>query len=127
MNYLLDAHVVIWYLENSAKLPPTIIEIIDDPKNRICICTVSLWEIAIKITIGKMTLKSTFDQFLDSIETRDFDLLYIENDYLKVLAALPFIHRDPFDRMLVATALVKDLTIITADDNIHKYDVAWIW
>jgi PIN domain nuclease of toxin-antitoxin system len=74
-----------------------------------------------------MTLKSTFDELLGSIKTRDFDLLHIENEYLKGLAALPFIHKDPFDRMLIATAFVEGLTIITADDNIQKYDVAWIW
>jgi len=68
-----------------------------------------------------------FDKFLDSIKRGDFEVLQIQDDYLIMLSALPLIHKDPFDRLLIATALAEDLAIMTADESIHKYDVPWIW
>ena len=127
MKYLLDTHAVIWYFENSLRLPGGAKEIIDNNDTSICLCTVSLWEIAIKISSGKLKLSLTFEEFLDKIKEYDFELLQIGEAHLKKLTALPFLHKDPFDRLLIATALVENLTIITADDNIHKYDVSCFW
>jgi PIN domain nuclease of toxin-antitoxin system len=127
MKYLLDTHAIIWYFEDSAELPKRITEIIDNPDIGICICSVSLWEIAIKINLGKLKLNFPLDDLLDVIRTRDFVVLQIENEYLQKLSELPFLHKDPFDRMLIASALVENLTIITIDECIQKYDVLWIW
>jgi len=127
MRYLLDTHVIIWYFENLSKIPQEIYKIIDNRKNSIYISSVSLWEIAIKININKLNVRFTFDKLINDIKSGDFKILQIENEYLKKLAALPLIHKDPFDRLLVSTALAEDLTIITADDNIQRYNVSWIW
>ena len=127
MRYLLDTHTVIWYLGKSPNLPPKVKEIIIDSDNRRCISSVSLWEIAIKVNLGKLKLTLPLNEFLDKIQNSEFEILQIKNEYLKGLAILPSIHKDPFDRLLVATALVENLTIITADDNVRKYDVPWIW
>jgi len=127
MNYLLDTHTVIWHFDDSTKLSKKVIKIIDNPKNRLYICSISLWEIGIKMNLGKLDLKFLFDEFLAEINENDVNILQIEDDYLKGLSALPFIHKDPFDRLIISTALEENLTIITADENIQKYDVSWVW
>ena len=127
MKYLLDTHVIIWYYENLSKIPPEINKIIDNPRNNIYISSASLWEIAIKINLNKLTLNFTFDKLINDIKKGDFEILQIEDKYLKKLANLPLIHKDPFDRLLVATVLADNLTLITTDENIHKYKISWIW
>ena len=127
MRYLLDTHTVLWHFEDSPQISPIFREIIKNPKNKIYISSCSLWEAAIKINLGKLTLNFTFDELLYEIKIGDFDVLQIEDEYLKGLSSLPFIHKDPFDRLLISTALIEDLTIISIDENIQKYDVPWIW
>ena len=127
MKYLLDAHAIIWYFEDSQKLPQRITELIDNPKTIKYISAVSLWEIAIKMNLGKLDLKFSFDELLNRIYEADCENLQIENEYLKLLLGLPNIHKDPFDRLIIASAIAEDLTIITADENIQKYDVQCIW
>jgi PIN domain nuclease of toxin-antitoxin system len=127
MRYLLDTHAIIWCFEHSKELPREIEELIDNPEFNIYICAVSLWEIAIKMNLGKLDLKFTLDELLGVVQNRDFNILQIEANYLKKLSDLPYIHNDPFDRLIIATALAEDLPIITIDENIHKYDVKWVW
>jgi len=127
MKYLLDTHAVIWYFEDSSRLPSNAKDIIDNTTNRIFLSSISFWEIAIKINSGKLKLNMSFDKVLDHVKKGDFEVVQIEDEYLKMLSVLPYIHNDPFDRLLIATALAENLTIITVDENIHKYDVTWIW
>jgi len=77
--------------------------------------------------LGKLELKSSFDKLLSDLNSTNINILHIENEYLQMLTKLPLIHKDPFDRLLVSTALSEGLTIVTADENIQKYDVPWIW
>ncbi|MDR1689830.1 MAG: type II toxin-antitoxin system VapC family toxin [Clostridiales bacterium] len=127
MRYLLDTHVVIWYYEGSAYLPKRIESLIDNLLNEIYISSVSLWEMAIKMNLGKLKLALPLNEMLDSIRNREFNILQIENAYLEALEYLPFIHKDPFDRFLISTAIAEGLTVVSADENIQKYDVAWVW
>jgi len=127
MKYLLDTHAVIWYFEDSPELSQEITGLIDNPEISIYICSVSLWEIAIKMNLNKLKLRMTFEELLKNIKTRDFYIIQIEDEYLNNLSKLPHIHKDPFDRMIISSALAEDLTIITIDENIQKYDVSWIW
>jgi len=127
MNYLLDTHVIIWYLENEPDLSSEMRDEINSDANSVYICTASLWEIAIKVNVGKLKLKSGFDEFLNDIESSKFDVLQVEDQQLRVLAKLPLLHRDPFDRMIISTAIAEGLTVITADEAVRKYDVSWAW
>ncbi|MCL2342932.1 MAG: type II toxin-antitoxin system VapC family toxin [Firmicutes bacterium] len=127
MRYLLDTHALIWYFENSSELLQKIKELIKRPENDLYVYAMSLWEIAIKVNLGKLNLSFTFDKLIEDVRKRDFDILQIEDEYLRGLSSLPFIQKDPFDRLLISTALAENLTIITIDDNIQKYDVSWIW
>lgn len=127
MIYLLDTHAVIWHFDGSPKLSQKAMEIIDDSKNIIYISSASLWEIAIKMNIGKLDADFTLDELLLEIKNSYFDILQIKDEYLQGLSDLPFIHKDSFDRLLISTALADDLTILTADENIQKYKLSWIW
>jgi len=127
MSYLLDTHTLIWYFEDSPNLSKEVIDLIDDDLNNKCICSVSLWEIAIKKNIGKLKLKLSLEELLIEITNSDLKILQIEDTYLKGLSELPFLHKDPFDRLIIATAIAEKMTIITIDENIQKYDVPWIW
>jgi len=100
-------------------------EIIINPQNTLYFSSASIWEIAIKIGLQKLEL--SFGNLLNEIDMVGFSVLQIENSYLKELTNLPQIHKDPFDRLIIATAQVERMTLITADDNIHKYDVKWVW
>ena len=127
MRFLLDTHVIIWYFEDSPGLPRKIAEIIDDPENEIYISSVSLWEIAIKVNIGKLDLQVSLNELLHTITNSEFSVIQIEDDYLNGLEKLPAIHKDPFDRMIISSALSENLTIITVDNNIQQYKASWIW
>ena len=124
MKNLLDTHVVLWFL-NGEKLSLKVIETIENGENFISI--VSLWEVAIKMNIGKYSFDGGFLEFRKLIEHNGFNVLPIKQEYMERLFNMPFEHRDPFDRMIIATAQEEKLNIITADENIHKYDVTCIW
>ena len=127
MRYLLDTHAIIWYFEDSQELPDRIFEIIDNDGISVYISSVSLWEIALKINLGKLDMQLPLYELLNHIKKSDFTILQIEDEYLNGLATLPTIHKDPFDRMIISSAIANNLTIITVDDNIHKYNVPWVW
>jgi len=124
MKFLLDTHVILWFL-NGEKLSPNTTELIINGENYISV--VSLWEIAIKMNIGKFHFDGGFYVFNDLVKNNGFNILQIKDEYMERLFLLPFIHRDPFDRLIIATAIVENLTIITADENIQKYGAPWIW
>ena len=125
MRYLLDTHAALWYFEQNDKLTQETKAIILDPENVVYISSASLWEVAIKIGLGKIDV--SFDKLLGELERAAFIVMQTEKAYLRRLLDLPQIHKDPFDRLIIATALAEDMTLVTADDNIHKYDVRWVW
>ena len=127
MKYLLDTHTLIWLLEASSKVSQEIKEILKSPGNSVYLSSASLWEIAIKTSLGKLDLKAPFEKLLLDLNKTNIVILQIENEYLKKIITLPAIHKDPFDRLLISTALTEDMTIITADENIRKYNVNWVW
>ena len=127
MKYILDTHVLIWYFENSKHLPQNIINIIDDIECQKYISSVTLWEIIIKSSIGKLEMGLPINEFIEEITNSDLNILQINTDYLNVLIKLPFIHKDPFDRIIVATAIAEGMVIITTDKNNQKYGVPWLW
>jgi len=127
MKYILDTHVLIWYFENSKHLPQNIINIIDDIECQKYISSVTLWEIIIKSSIGKLEMGLPINEFIEEITNSDLNILQINTDHLNVLIKLPFIHKDPFDRIIVATAIAEGMVIITTDKNNQKYGVPWLW
>ncbi len=126
-DYLLDTHTAIWFLNGERILSQTVRQIIVDPSNRRCISIASVWELAIKIGIGKMKFPGNSAGLVRVARANGFFIIPIKEDYPTVLENLPLIHRDPFDRILIATAIAEQMTIITADADIVRYDVPHVW
>ena len=127
MKYLLDTHAALWLFEGNERLSQTAQDIIYDTENEIYVNIVSVWEVAVKVSLNKLDFDGGSDAFLSAIEANSIDLLGVIGDYVKMVEKLPFIHRDPFDRMIISSAIAEGMTVITIDENIHKYDVPWVW
>ena len=127
MKYLLDTHTAIWALDDAAKLSKTAKAIIDDTSIYIYMSIASVWEIAIKINNGKLDFFGGSESFLEYMRENGIEIVGVRGVHIKHMESLPFIHRDPFDRLLIATAQSEGLTILTDDDNIRLYDVLTLW
>ena len=127
MDYILDTHVLLWSMFESVKLSQSAQEILVDRKSRRFISISSMWEIAIKNRIGKLPLPNGLADVFSTVEKRGYGVLDIDQQHIEIYNTLPLLHRDPFDGIIVATAFLENMTIITADENIQKYDVPWIW
>jgi PIN domain nuclease of toxin-antitoxin system len=121
MRYLLDTHSLLWALGDTGTLSRAARDAIASPTNIVFVSSASLWECAIKASIGKLDLP---DDFFDTFPETGYELLPIRLSHLDVYRSLPLHHRDPFDRIFVAQAKAESLTLITRDPEIAKYDVA---
>jgi PIN domain nuclease of toxin-antitoxin system len=121
MKLLLDTHVFLWWLSDPKILTPAAASAISDPQNRVLISVAVLWEIAIKRAIGKLTAPIDLQ---NDVQRVGFELLPIDLVHVEKTERLPMHHRDPFDRMLVAQAIVEGATLVTRDPNIPAYGVA---
>ena len=120
MNLLLDTHALLWWLDDKPTLSAEARDAIADGSNLVFVSAVVIWEVRIKQSLGKLQLPSNFREVLDS---QAFDELPLTVDHAHRLAELPPLHRDPFDRMLVAQAMAERLTIVTRDPDIPRYPV----
>jgi PIN domain nuclease of toxin-antitoxin system len=127
MKYLLDTHIVLWANLTPAKLSDTVKSIILDPDAEKYVSIISAWEVALKMGTGKLCLDEGLPEYYRMIDENGFVQLGVEREYIDSLTGLPMLHRDPFDRLLVATALVENMTLVTIDDNIRKYDIPSVW
>jgi len=126
-RYLLDTHTAIWFFNGDSALSETAKKIILDTSNVKYLNIASAWEIAIKLSIGKLDITGNTADFIRDAETNGFIFIPIKTSHLTVLESLPLIHRDPFDRLLIATAISEQMTFISADKNAVKYDVPMVW
>lgn len=121
---LLDTHALMWWLTDDPALSAPARAAIADPVNEPLVSTTSVWEIAIKRSLGKITAP---DDLPDRIIDDGFQWLPISADHAWRVRRLPLHHRDPFDRLLVAQALAEGLPIVTADRNLERYGVEVLW
>jgi PIN domain nuclease of toxin-antitoxin system len=119
-SYLLDTQVFMWAMEKNKRLSQSVRDVITDPDNTIYISVVTPWEMMIKRGVNK--LEVPYD-IKTGIKRTGFSLLSVQIDHALAIEKLPLIHKDPFDRMLIAQAKVENLNLITADRNIWKYKV----
>jgi len=118
----------LWFVLNDSSLSITARDLIDDQRNDILLSPASPWEIAIKISIGKYRLPGPFADFMDrQITENDLDILPITLAHAAVVTALPFHHKDPFDRLILAQAIVEAVPILSADVIFDSYPVTRIW
>jgi len=128
MRALLDTHVFIWWIVDSLQLPRRVREIITDGDNELFLSAASCWEIAIKAGLGTITLPAHPDRFIvEQMALNAVQALPVEASHALHVFHLPTIHRDPFDRILIAQALLEGIPIITSDALIGKYKVRTIW
>jgi PIN domain nuclease of toxin-antitoxin system len=118
MRYLLDTHLLLWWLANSPALPPEARALIADPSNSIVVSAVSLWEIWLKKSLGKLDIPEDFEARL---EGELMDHLPLRAAHAHGVALIEWHHRDPFDRMLVAQAQAENLVLLTRDEAVQRY------
>ena len=128
MRLLLDTHAFLWWVADSAELSSRARRAIAARKNECFVSLASCWEMAIKVSIGKLTLAAPVERFLaEQVAENLVQLLHIDLAHTARAAALPWHHRDPFDRMLAAQARHERLTIVSADAVFRKYGVTRVW
>jgi len=127
MEYLLDTHAFLWFIDGSIELSPQAKKIIQNTDNNIYLSIGSLWEIAIKIKIGKLSIDMSFNELKKESDKNDIRLLPVQYEDILVLTSLELYHKDPFDRIIIAQAIQHNLTIITKDSNFSDYPVKVVW
>jgi PIN domain nuclease of toxin-antitoxin system len=127
MKVLLDTHVLVWWLEDAERLSKQAAKIIGNPENHILISAVVGWELAIKVSTGKIKPRSILDRLDRVLEQESFSELPIALDTAVRAGLLPLHHRDPFDRVLVAQAQSLDMPIVSADAVLDLYNVRRLW
>lgn len=128
MRVLLDTHTFLWFIAGNAQLSPSARRVISDPTTEPLLSVASLWEMAIKISLGKLTIQAPFAAFIpEQLHQNGIALLGITINHAAKVTALPFHHRDPFDRLLVAQAQSEQLTLISADAIFDAYGVTRLW
>jgi PIN domain nuclease of toxin-antitoxin system len=128
MRVLLDTHAFLWFIWQDSKLSSAARSTIEDPANDVFVSAASIWEIGIKIGIGKLTLAEPLDVFLSrELPGNDFELLPIAIEHVAAVVDLPFHHRDPFDRMLIAQSITETVPLVSADAIFDDYTIRRLW
>ena len=128
MNLLLDTHAFLWFIANDPRLSSQAQSLIQDTGNRRLLSMASLWEIAIKVSLGKLTLTQPFDLFIPrQLKLNQIEVLAVELPHVAAVAAMSFHHRDPFDRLMAAQCQIENLPIVSADTAFDAYAVRRVW
>lgn len=128
MNYLLDTHTFLWFINADSSLSATAQAIIEAGDNVIFLSVASLWEMAIKVSLGKLEVPLPFAKFmLEQMRENNIALHGIQIEHIGLVATLPFHHRDPFDRLIIAQGLTEQIPIIGKDDIFDAYGVQRLW
>jgi PIN domain nuclease of toxin-antitoxin system len=128
VTFLLDTHAFLWFCQNDLSLSSVAKAIIEDPANRKLVSLASCWEIAIKAGLGKLNLGEPSKTYIpNAIVRTGFELLPISLAHATAVETLPLHHRDPFDRMLIAQAILEAMPIVSTDVAFDPYGVKRVW
>ena len=128
MRLLLDTHAFLWWVHDAKELSRRARSAIADPRNEALLSLASCWEMAIKLSLGKLRLPGPIERFIpEQLAINGFRQIDIGFRHVARVAGLTFHHRDPFDRLLAAQALEEDLTLVSADAVFRKYGVQRLW
>ena len=128
MKLLLDTHTFLWFIIGNPHLSANARALIEDQANEKFLSVGSMWEIAIKVSIGKLALSGSFDTLIpQQLSINGFDLLGLEVNHAAALINLPFHHRDPFDRLLISQATAESISVVSDDQRFPAYAVSIIW
>jgi len=128
VRLLLDTHSLYWYVEGDSRLSASACMLIQNAANEVLFSPASFWEIAIKVSLGKWQLNRPYEDFIDVAMNRyNFQVLPILPAHTARLIGLPFHHKDPFDRLLVAQSLAEAISIVSSDIVIDAYGINRVW
>ncbi|MCC5899899.1 MAG: type II toxin-antitoxin system VapC family toxin [Phormidium sp. BM_Day4_Bin.17] len=128
MRLLLDAHTVLWFFMGNSRLSDKVRDLVEDGHNHKLISVATVWEMSIKQSQNKLTLEKTASDYIEEkIRLDDFELLPIQLNHLRILSSLPFYHKDPFDRLLIAQAMQENIPILSKDMAFNAYPIQRIW
>jgi PIN domain nuclease of toxin-antitoxin system len=128
VKLLLDTHAFLWWVTGDSRLTDRARDAIADGRNEVFFSVVSAWEIVVKAGLGRLHLEDETDVFIDEqLEANALEVLPLHLRHALALASLPDLHRDPFDRMLIAQAANDDLTVVSADRQVAAYSVPILW
>jgi PIN domain nuclease of toxin-antitoxin system len=124
MKLLLDTHIFIWWADQPEKLSHAVLSALEDEANELLLSVASVWEMQIKIQLGKLKLSMPLKELVRTQqETNDLRISPVALPHVLALDALPFHHKDPFDRLLIAQSIEEDLTLVSADSQFSAYSV----
>jgi len=128
MKLLLDTHSFLWFISGGSKLSMNARMLIEDVFNQLLLSVASLWEMAVKVSIGKLSLGQPFETLIPrEMSLNGIGLLEISFPHTVVVATLPFHHRDPFDRLLIAQVIVEQIPIVSCDTAFDSYAISRLW
>jgi PIN domain nuclease of toxin-antitoxin system len=127
MNLLLDAHTFIWFVSGDSNLSLKARQEIENPGNLIFFSIASLWEMSLKIKIGKLSIQKPFEEVINDVTENGIEILPISFTHLIENTKLPFHHRDPFDRIIISQSIVENMNIVSRDAIFDKYLSSRIW
>jgi PIN domain nuclease of toxin-antitoxin system len=124
VRLLIDTHILLWTANADARLEQTAIDLIENPETELLLSMASVWEMAIKINLGKLQLGKPLKDFMEeTTRLYNVELLPIQLEHLIPIESLPQHHRDPFDRLLIAQAMVENIPILSQDTAFHQYPI----
>ena len=128
MRLLVDTHALLWLITDDTRLSATARTMFLDPVNELFLSAASYWEICIKVSIGKLTLMSDWPDVIDrELAANGIEWLPVAKEHCQLVMTLPFHHRDPFDRIIVAQAICESLSILSNDPLLREYDAPVVW
>lgn len=127
MRILIDTQAFIWFVEDDKQLPEEIKTKLEDLDNSIIISIASLWEMTIKMSLGKLHLGCNIEEMIDKVYQNGFEVLPILPDHIIRLSKLDYFHRDPFDRIIISQGLSENMVIVSSDKAFDEYGVKRAW
>ncbi len=127
MKLIIDTHTLLWFFSNHDDLSEKARRAIENSSNDVFISIASFWEISIKLSLAKIALDIPFELLFEEAEKLDISILNVKKEHLICLKELPFIHRDPFDRMIACQSIVEDYTLVSIDKIFDKYKIQRVW
>jgi len=127
MNYILDTHVLIWFLNGDKSLSTKARKAIESDNAENFVSIASIWEISIKLSLDRLSIKVPFAKLSNELDKNNFQLLPITFNDTVILSTLPFHHKDPFDRLIISQSIANDFTVISKDKEFSAYKIKLLW
>ena len=127
MKIIVDTHALLWFFSNDINLSEKARETIVNSNNDVFISIASFWEISIKLSLSKLALDIPFELLFDESEKLNMSILNVKKEHLVCLKELPFIHKDPFDRMIASQSIVENYTLASIDKIFDDYNIERFW